>query len=89
MDQLTILRLAREALILILLLATPALAVGLLVGVTISVVQAATQIQEQTLSFVPKIVAIIITILITASWMMDRLVSFTTNIFNLMANIVH
>lgn len=83
-----ILKIAREALLLILLLSAPALLVGLLVGVAISVVQAATQIQEQTLTFVPKIVAIIITLLITASWMMDMLVSFTGNIFSQLANYV-
>ncbi|ATW25654.1 flagellar biosynthesis protein FliQ [Candidatus Formimonas warabiya] len=88
MEQLMILKIAREALLLILLLSAPALLVGLLVGVAISVVQAATQIQEQTLTFVPKIVAIIITLLITASWMMDMLVSFTGNIFSQLANYV-
>lgn len=88
MDQVVVLRLVRDALMLILLLAAPALLVGLLVGVTISVVQAATQIQEQTLTFVPKIVAIIITLLITASWMMDIMVVFTTDIFTQMTNFV-
>ncbi|MEL7564665.1 MAG: flagellar biosynthesis protein FliQ [Dehalobacterium sp.] len=88
MDQVALLRLIREALMLVLLLAAPALLVALFIGVAISVVQAATQIQEQTLTFVPKIVAIIITLLITASWMLDMMVVFTTDIFTQMTNFV-
>lgn len=88
MDQLVVLRLFRDALMLVLLLAAPALLVGLFVGVAISVVQAATQIQEQTLTFVPKIVAIIITLIITASWMLDMLMVFTTDIFAQMTQFV-
>jgi len=62
--------------------------VGLLVGAVISILQAATQVQEQTLTFVPKIIAIFLTILITASWMMDVMVSFTTDLFSQLPGLV-
>jgi flagellar biosynthetic protein FliQ len=87
-DQGYVLKIAHDALILILMLCAPALVVGLLVGVIISILQAATQIQEQTLSFVPKIIAIFLVLLITASWMMNLLISFTKNIFNQLPNLV-
>lgn len=73
---------------LIILLAAPALGVGLLVGVVIGILQATTQIQEQTLSFIPKIVAIFLVIIIASSWMMNLLTSFTINIFSQIPNLV-
>lgn len=82
MDQAYVLQIAREALMTILLVISPAIGAGMLVGLVISILQAATQVQEQTLTFVPKIVAIFITLFITASWMMNILISFTTNIFS-------
>jgi len=88
MDQAYVLEISREALVTVLMLAGPALGVGLLVGAVISILQAATQVQEQTLTFVPKIIAIFLTILITASWMMDVMVSFTTDLFSQLPGLV-
>jgi flagellar biosynthetic protein FliQ len=72
--------LARQAIEVALFLALPMLGVSLLVGVTISILQAATQIQEMTLTFVPKILAMFIALLIAFPWMMDKLVNFTRDL---------
>ena len=69
--------LARQAIEVALFLALPMLGVSLVVGVVISVLQAATQIQEATLTFVPKILAMFLGLLIAFPWMMDKLTSFT------------
>ena len=61
--------------------AMPMLAVSLVVGVFVSVLQAATQIQEMTLTFVPKILAMFIALLIAFPWMMDKMLSFTRELF--------
>ena len=76
-----VIALAREALTVALLLALPPIGIGLLVGLVISVLQATTQIQEQTLTFVPKIVAVFLTILILGPWMLNIITSFAINIF--------
>ena len=64
---------AREAILTIVIVSGPLLAVGLVVGVVISLVQALTQIQEQTLVFVPKILAIFVTLLLALPFMGDAL----------------
>jgi flagellar biosynthetic protein FliQ len=64
-----------------LLIAAPMLIVGLIVGVVISLLQAVTQIQEMTLVFVPKIVAVLITLVAALPWMISLLTTFTQNIF--------
>ncbi|GLC32362.1 flagellar biosynthesis protein FliQ [Clostridium omnivorum] len=72
-----------------LLVAAPILIVSLAVGLIISIFQATTQIQEQTLTFVPKIIAAAIIGLIAGPWMMHTIVNFTERIFALISNIVH
>ena len=62
-------------------IALPMLLVGLGVGVFVSVIQAATQIQEMTLTFIPKLVAIFTALLISFPWIMDKLNTFTINLF--------
>jgi len=64
-----------------LLMSAPALLVGLVVGVAVSLFQAVTQIQEMTLVFVPKIVAVLVTLVIVFPWMINLLVTFTQNLF--------
>ncbi|SUX07862.1 flagellar biosynthesis protein FliQ [Campylobacter sputorum subsp. bubulus] len=54
----------------------------LLAGLTISIFQATTQINEMTLSFVPKIILVVIVIVFTMPWMMNMMIDFTTNMFN-------
>ncbi|GFM36352.1 flagellar biosynthesis protein FliQ [Desulfovibrio psychrotolerans] len=72
---------ARQSIELALMLALPMLGVGLAVGVFVSVIQAATQIQEMTLSFIPKIVSIFIALLFSFPWLMERMVTFTRDVF--------
>ena len=73
--------LAMNAMLLGFELALPFLAASLIVGLVISILQAATQIQEVTLTFVPKIVVTGITLLIAGPWMLDRITSYTTQLF--------
>ncbi|AHC14598.1 flagellar biosynthesis protein FliQ [Salinispira pacifica] len=82
MDMGTAMGLMRSAIFQILVLSAPLLLVGLVVGLIISIFQATTSIQEQTLTFVPKIAAILITLMFLGPWMMAMLVNFTTGIFN-------
>ncbi len=72
---------ARQSIELTLSVALPMLGVGLGVGVLVSVLQAATQIQEMTLTFIPKIVAIFLTLLFAFPWIMDKLLTFTEDLF--------
>ena len=72
---------ARQSIELALAVAMPMLLVGLVVGLTVSIFQAATQIQEMTLSFIPKIVSIFLTLLVAFPWIMDKMLHFTREIF--------
>lgn len=74
-------RLARDIFVATLKLGGPILAVALAVGVAISILQAVTQIQEMTLTFVPKVVAIGLTVLVCGSWMLRSLASFAESLF--------
>lgn len=80
-------RLANDALWLILVLSLLPLLASLIVGLLVSLFQALTQIQEQTLTFVPKIIATILVIMITAEWMLNTLREFAVNAFDLMLKI--
>ncbi len=73
--------LGRQAVMLTLIVGAPVLLTGLIVGATVSVMQAVTQVQEQTLSFVPKIVAMLIAAAIVGPWMLARLVEFAAEMF--------
>lgn len=73
---------ARQAIQVTLIVALPILGIGLLVGVVVSLIQAATQIQEMTLTFIPKIVSIFVGLLILLPWIMAQLMDFTIEIFN-------
>jgi len=72
-----------------LMVSAPILGVAIVVGLLISVFQATTQIQEQTLTFVPKLLAVAVVGLLTGAWMLHQVVDFTNRIFTLIANIVH
>lgn len=74
---------ARQALWTVLLLAGPPLLVGLVVGLFVSVIQATTQIQEQTLTFVPKLVVVSVLLIVLASWLLHTMVDFTANLYGL------
>lgn len=66
----------------------PVLGVSLVVGIVVSIFQAATSIQETTLTFVPKILVTAITIILLLPWMMDKVISFTTKIFTMFNTVI-
>jgi len=72
---------SREAMELTLVICLPMMGVGLAVGVLISVFQAATQIQDATLSLVPKLVAMFVALILAFPWIMDKMITYTTNLF--------
>ncbi|MDR3042910.1 MAG: flagellar biosynthesis protein FliQ [Desulfovibrio sp.] len=72
---------ARQSIEIALLISLPMLGVGLVVGVVVSIIQAATQIQEMTLSFIPKIVSIFLALLISFPWIMDKMITYTRDVF--------
>ncbi|UWG98334.1 flagellar biosynthesis protein FliQ [Dehalobacter sp. DCM] len=76
-----ILLIAKEAVGTAIMVSGPILAVSLLIGLIVSVFQAMTQIQEQTLSFIPKLIGIAVVIIILGPWMLNVLTGFTTNLF--------
>jgi flagellar biosynthetic protein FliQ len=77
----------RKAIQTILMCSAPMLIVALIVGLMVSISQAATQINEQTLTFVPKIVAVFLTLLIFGSWVIKILTVFTVGLFDLMVTL--
>ena len=76
-----------EALLMILKLSMPALLVGLLVGLIVGILQATTQIQEMTLSFIPKMIAVFLVILIMGQWMLNNLMEFTIELIHFIPNL--
>jgi flagellar biosynthetic protein FliQ len=77
-----VMEIARQAIKVTLLVSLPILGIGLLVGVLISLLQAATQIQEMTLTFVPKILSIFVGLLLLLPWIMNHLTSFFIEVVN-------
>ncbi|MBI2919477.1 MAG: flagellar biosynthesis protein FliQ [Planctomycetes bacterium] len=73
--------LGREMILLTLVISLPLLVVGLVVGLGISVLQAATQVQEQTLAFIPKIVAVAFAMFLLLPWLMTRMTEYTVRLF--------
>lgn len=80
MEQLVI-DIMRECIVIMIKVASPMLVVALVVGLIVSIFQTATSIQEQTLAFIPKIIAVFLALVIFGSWMITTLVGFTTKIF--------
>ncbi|MCL5935248.1 MAG: flagellar biosynthesis protein FliQ [Firmicutes bacterium] len=76
-----VIQIVREALMLVLIISVPILVAGMLVGFIISILQAATQIQEQSLSFVPKLVAVLVLLMVLAPWIINVLVGYTTELY--------
>lgn len=83
-----VMAIARETLLTAIILAGPPLLVGMLVGLIISMFQAVTQINEQTLTFVPKVLAIFISLLIFGPWMLKILTDFSVNILGNLHNVI-
>ena len=82
MTQEFVIRLAHEALITVLLVAGPALIAGMTVGLLVSIFQSVTQIQEFTLTFVPKILAVIAVFIFVMPWMLNTLLNFVVRLYS-------
>jgi flagellar biosynthetic protein FliQ len=80
MTDATILTLAKQSITLCILISAPFLLTALIVGLVISILQAVTQIQEMTLTFVPKILAMILVFILTLPWMLKKLTTFTEHL---------
>jgi flagellar biosynthesis protein FliQ len=87
MDSAEVLDIARDAIIVVLEISAPVMLLGLAVGLVISLIQALTQVQEQTLSFVPKLIAIFVSLLILMPFMLSTLTQFTEQLVGRIATI--
>ena len=85
MTQNQVLYMAKEAVGVVLLVGGPILGVSLLVGLLVSIFQSTTQIQEQTLSFIPKVLSVAVVILLLGPWMLSVLTAYTSNILTQLA----
>ncbi|MDQ6998209.1 MAG: flagellar biosynthesis protein FliQ [Mariprofundus sp.] len=85
----SVIQIGSEAVKMVLLVSLPMLAVALVVGIAISLFQALTQIQEMTLTFVPKIIAVFGAMIIAAPWMTERMITFTRDIFNMIPTLTN
>ena len=81
MNQDTIINLATQAMMLALKIAGPVLLLGLIIGLLVSIFQAVTSIQEQSLSFIPKIIGVAVLIVVLGPWMLNQLVSYAQNLY--------
>ncbi|NLX63689.1 MAG: flagellar biosynthesis protein FliQ [Clostridiaceae bacterium] len=79
---------ARDALLTVIKVASPVLLIGLLVGLIVSIFQATTQINEQSLHFVPKIIAMIVTLLLLGSWILTTMKEFTLRMYENMLRFI-
>ncbi len=86
MNTTIVIDICRRAVQTILMCAAPMLLVGMLLGLLVSIFQAATQINEQTLTFVPKIVAVFVTLLLVGPWIMRVMMTFTKGIINMISS---
>lgn len=89
MTQDIVVNLATQAMTLAFEVAGPILLVGLVIGLAVSLFQAVTQIQEQSLSFIPKIIGLALVIVLLGPWMMDRLINYVTNLYMSIPSLVH
>jgi flagellar biosynthetic protein FliQ len=88
MNQDTVVNLATQAMSLALKVAGPLLLVGLVVGLIVSIFQAVTQIQEQSLAFIPKIVGVAVLIIVLGPWMLEQVISYTQALYNSIPSLV-
>ena len=88
MDETYLITLSQNAITVMLVIAGPILLISLIIGTIISLIQAATQVNEVTMTFIPKIIGIGLVLLLLGSWMAQQLIVFTTGIFNSLPNSV-
>ena len=83
-----VINLGSDAIKLVLMVSLPLLGVGLIVGLLVAVLQATTQVQEMTLSFVPKIVAVLLTLILASPWIIQKIANFTSNLIQSIPTII-
>jgi len=88
MDEGLILDIFQQAMFYVIILSLPMLLIGLLVGLMVSIFQATTQIQEATLAFVPKILAVFISMIIFSPWLLKKATEFTNYVFSNINNFI-
>jgi flagellar biosynthetic protein FliQ len=88
MSQALVLDVLKNAFLTIIIVALPVLLTSMVVGLVISILQATTQIQEQTLSFVPKLIAVMLAIVIFGNFMLNRVIELTNSLYALIQNII-
>ena len=88
MNQDTVVSIVTHAMEVGLKVSLPILLVGLIVGLVISVFQAVTQIQEQTLSFIPKVLGLVVVIVVMGPWMLNQILSWTTELYGSIPSLV-
>ena len=88
MNQDTVVHLAQQAMELAMKVGGPLLLVGLAIGLIVSVFQAVTQIQEQTLTFIPKVVAMAVVVVVAGPWMLGQIVSYTQNLYESIPSLI-
>ena len=89
MDPQAVLTLGQNALYLLLMVAAPVLGTALMIGLIVSIFQAATQINEQTLSFIPKLVGVMAVLLLAGHWMLMTMVDYMHHIFTMIPQMVN
>ncbi|HOK63029.1 MAG TPA: flagellar biosynthesis protein FliQ [Soehngenia sp.] len=88
MTQALVLDVLKNAFLTIIVVSLPVLVTSMVVGLVISILQATTQIQEQTLSFVPKLIAVMLAIVLFGNFMLNRVIELTNSLYALIQNIV-
>jgi flagellar biosynthetic protein FliQ len=89
MQETDALELARRAILTALQLTLPILTLSMVIGIAVSLFQAVTQIQEQTLTFVPKVIIIALALIVLGPWMLHTLVTFTAGLINSLPHVIH
>ncbi len=88
MNQDVVISLALEAMVLAMKIGLPLLLVGLVIGLVVSVFQAVTQIQEQTLAFIPKVIGLAVVLVVGGPWMLDQVVTYTQELYSSIPTVV-
>lgn len=83
-----LIRIAYESIVVLIQISVPLLSVAIVVGLTISILQTTTSIQEQTLTFVPKFLAIILSLLIFGNWILKVLIEYITRLINSIPSLI-
>ncbi len=88
MTDLTIVQLVRDTFITTLMVVAPILLISMIVGLTISITQVVTSIHDPTLSFVPRMLSMVVVVLVLISWMVERVTAFTTQLFSELSSFI-